>query len=189
MSSVPAQDPALKLAIAFVNTYDLLEDPPDRLSAARAAHITRFYGFVDLAESLAGLSNRDVDRLRTVRSGLYAIFAAPDPAATVAAVNAALDDAHVKPRVVLDDGGQVRLTAALESPGDDPAAALSALVVDALAHALTVGGPDRFGTCAGDPCRCVYIDRTRAGRQRFCCQLCNDRMAAAAYRSRRSTLS
>ncbi|MGW5667042.1 CGNR zinc finger domain-containing protein [Micromonospora sp. NPDC003776] len=35
-----------------------------------------------------------------------------------------------------------------------------------------------------DPCRAPYLDRTRAGRQRYCCELCNNRAAAAAYRSR-----
>jgi len=59
-------------------------------------------------------------------------------------------------------------------------------VADALAQAMAAGGPGRFGTCLADPCRCVYVDRTRSGRQRYCCELCNDRIAAAAYRSRRS---
>jgi predicted RNA-binding Zn ribbon-like protein len=70
------------------------------------------------------------------------------------------------------------------SPDNDPVRRLGALSADALARAMAVGGPGRFGTCAGHPCRCGYVDRTRAGRQRFCCQLCNDRMAAAAYRER-----
>ncbi|WP_406045483.1 CGNR zinc finger domain-containing protein [Micromonospora sp. NBC_00898] len=41
-----------------------------------------------------------------------------------------------------------------------------------------------FGVCAADGCRAPYLDRTRAGRQRYCCELCNNRAAAAAYRSR-----
>ncbi|MCI4065808.1 CGNR zinc finger domain-containing protein [Micromonospora sp. R77] len=32
--------------------------------------------------------------------------------------------------------------------------------------------------------RRLYLDRTRAGRQRYCCELCNNRAAAAAYRGR-----
>jgi predicted RNA-binding Zn ribbon-like protein len=61
---------------------------------------------------------------------------------------------------------------------------LGVAIADALAHTLEVGGLERLGACAGSPCHCVYIDRTRAGRQRYCCELCNDRMAAAAYRRR-----
>jgi len=60
------------------------------------------------------------------------------------------------------------------------------VLADALARALAEGGAERLRTCVGDPCRCVYVDRTRAGRQRYCCELCNDRMASAAYRRRRT---
>jgi predicted RNA-binding Zn ribbon-like protein len=55
---------------------------------------------------------------------------------------------------------------------------------DALARAIADGSGDRLRTCVGDPCRCVYVDRTKANRQRYCCELCNDRMASAAYRRR-----
>ncbi|HEY1486782.1 MAG TPA: ABATE domain-containing protein [Micromonosporaceae bacterium] len=187
MSSVPAADPALRLAIAFVNTYDLLEDPPDRLTGPVAARIAADAGYTDLADSLTDLSRFEVDRLRTVRSRLYLVFAALDPAAKIEALNRAIDEADLRPRVTIDGSGTIRLSAARTSTRRDPVDELAALTVDALAHAMLVGGPERFGTCAGDPCRCVYVDRTRAGRQRFCCQLCNDRMAAAAYRSRRAS--
>ncbi len=186
MGSVPVQDPALQLAIAFLNTYDLLEDPPDRLTAARAAHVARLHGFGDLADQLANLTDVGVDRLRATRNVLYEIFAAPDPDAKVAGLNAAIDRVGLQPRAVLAESGVVRLTATRDVPPDSAIEALTVLVTSALADAMTAGGPDRFSTCAGDPCRCVYVDRTRAGRQRFCCQLCNDRMAAAAYRSRRA---
>jgi predicted RNA-binding Zn ribbon-like protein len=82
--------------------------------------------------------------------------------------------------------GSLRLTAALAGSDPDPVTELAAVATDGLVQAMAVGGPGRFGTCAGEPCRCAYVDRTRAGRQRFCCQLCNDRVAAAAYRSRRA---
>jgi len=186
MSSVPALDPALNLAIAFLNTYDLLEDPPDRLTAARAAHVARHYGFTTLGDGLASLADTGVDRLRATRGGLYEIFAAAEPQAKLAALNVALDRAGLRPRAVLDASGRVRLTATRDVEPDSPIEALTVLTTAALADAMTAGGPDRFGTCAGNPCACVYVDRTRAGRQRFCCQLCNDRTAAAAYRSRRA---
>ena len=85
--------------------------------------------------------------------------------------------------ILLVPSWQARLAAV--APDGDAVRRLGALCADALARAMAVGGPGRFGTCAGHPCRCGYVDRTRAGRQRFCCQLCNDRTAAAAYRSRR----
>jgi predicted RNA-binding Zn ribbon-like protein len=186
MSAVPSTDPALALAIAFVNTYDLLESPPDRLTPTNAATIARRHGFAGLAEQLARAGDPTLDRLRTLRERLYQVFAAREPAAQVDALNEALDSASVRPRVGLDESGAVRLRAVRRDGGADPVGELAALVTDAMAYAMSVGGPGRFGTCAADPCRCVYVDRTRAGRQRFCCELCNDRMAAAAYRSRRA---
>jgi putative stress-induced transcription regulator/CGNR zinc finger protein len=186
MSSVPATGPALQLAIAFLNTYDLLEDPPDRLDARVAAGLARDGGFAELAASLAAMTRHDLDRLRSLRSRLYLVFAALDPDAKIAALNASMDEADLRPRIAIDETGHVRLAAARISTRHDPAGELAAVCVDALVQAMQVGGPDRFGTCAGDPCRCAYVDRTRAARQRFCCQLCNDRMAAAAYRSRRA---
>ena len=159
MSSVPPDDPALHLAVAFVNTYDLLEDPPDYLTAERAGRLADRFGQPDLA---APLRHADLDALRAVRDRLYGVFAADT-----------------------DDGKLAALDDVLAHVDADPVRRLGALCADALARAMAVGGPGRFGTCAGHPCRCGYVDRTRAGRQRFCCQLCNDRTAAAAYRQRR----
>jgi hypothetical protein len=66
--------------------------------------------------------------------------------------------------------------------GDDTVDRLGALCADARTRRwLSVV---RDGTCAGYPCRYGYVDRTRARRQRFCCDLCNDRTAAVPCRSR-----
>ena len=174
MSPVPPDEPALRLAVAFVNTYDLLEDPPDYLTPEIAGRIAARHGYQDLAAALPGA---DPLPLRAVRDGLYRVFAEEDK---TAALNAVLDRAGALARMVPPG----RLAAV--APDDDPVRGLAALCADALARALEVGGPERLGTCAGHPCRCGYVDRTRAGRQRFCCQLCNDRMASAAYRGRRT---
>jgi len=185
MASVPSADPALLLTIGLLNTYNLLDDEPDHLSASVAAGLAAESGMDALAMALSTLDRREVDRLRTVRSRLYVVFAAIEPEAKISALNAVIDEANLRPRVVGDADG-VRLVAARVSTRDDPVGDVQALAADALASAMMAGGPRRFGTCAGDPCRCVYVDRTRSGRQRFCSQLCNDRMAAAAYRSRRA---
>ena len=223
MSSVPVPHAALDLAIGLVNTYDLLEPEPDRLSIRILVALARRGGYDDLAERLAAAPEADalLDRVREIRGRFYRIFeagATGDAAATIAALNEALDAQPLRPAAVALPDGTVRLSARLtaarsggdpvarpgEAGGDpvarsggdpvarsggDPVAELAAIAVDALAQAMAVGGPGRFGTCAGNPCKCAYVDRTRAGRQRFCCQLCNDRMAAAAYRSRRAGAS
>jgi len=191
MSTVPARDADLKLAIAFVNTYDLLESPPDILTMERAVAIAGAYGRPGLGDRLAAIpparAGAALDRMRAARGQLYQIFAANEADAAVDALNVALDSQPVRPRIAGGPDGSLRLTAALATDDFDPVTELAAIATDALAQAMAVGGPGRFGTCAGDPCRCVYVDRTRAGRQRFCSQLCNDRMAAAAYRSRRAS--
>ena len=190
MSTVPARDADLKLAIAFVNTYDRLESPPDILTMERAVAIAGAYGRPGLADRLAAIpparAGAALDRMRAVRGQLYQIFVASEADAAVDALNVALDSQPVRPRIAAGPDGSLQLIAALATDDFDPVTELAAVATDALAQAMAVGGPGRFGTCAGDPCRCVYVDRTRAGRQRFCCQLCNDRMAAAAYRSRRA---
>ena len=56
----------------------------------------------------------------------------------------------------------------------------------ALAQRIATRGVESLGACHADPCRCVFVDRTRAGTRRYCCGWCNDRAAARAYRRRRS---
>jgi predicted RNA-binding Zn ribbon-like protein len=175
MSPVPPDYPALHLAVAFVNTYDLLNDPPDHLTPERAGRIADRYGQAALAEALPHAS---LTRLRALRDRLYRVFAASDDAAKVAALDEVLTHVDARARLLPD----ARLAAVV--PDGDPVRQLGALCASALAQAMAVGGPGRFGTCAGHPCRCGYVDRTRAGRQRYCCELCNDRAAAAAYRAR-----
>jgi predicted RNA-binding Zn ribbon-like protein len=175
MSPVPPDEPGLRLAIAFVNTYDLLADPPDRLTLDVAGKLADRHGRPDLA---SGLPDSDIGRLRELRALLYAVFAGESDAAKVAALNAVLERVDARARFLAEG----RL--AVMARDDDPVDRLGALCADALARAMAIGGPGRLGTCAGHPCRCGYVDRTRAGRQRFCCELCNDRAAAAAYRSR-----
>jgi predicted RNA-binding Zn ribbon-like protein len=175
MSQVPADEPALRLAVDFVNTYDLLEHPADRLTVDLTTQLLTEHGQPQLAAALADAS---LMKLKRVRSFLYAIFAGETASEKQAAVNHIFAYVGAIPRVV--DGP--RLVAATES--DDPVRQLGALCADALARALVTGGSDRIGTCAANPCKCGYVDRTRAGRQRYCSQLCNDRVAAANYRIR-----
>lgn len=180
MARVPADEAALRFAVDFCNTHDLLADPADRLTIDRARSLAQRHGLGALAD---GLRERDLAELIRVRTGLYAVFAAATPARKAAAVNALLDGESARARVVADPTGALRLVA---SGGSDPVSRLAVTLGDALARALVDGGAERLRTCAGDPCRCVYVDRTRAGRQRYCCELCNDRMASAAYRRRQA---
>ena len=66
-------------------------------------------------------------------------------------------------------------------------AALEARLPAAVAGFVAEHGTKRLGVCGSDPCRCVFVDRTRAGTRKYCCSYCNDRFAARAYRRRKKT--
>jgi len=179
MARVPPDDAALHLVVDFCNTHDLLAEPPDRLTVARARAIADRHG---RAELTARLREADLPALKAVRSRLYAVFAADTAADKAAELNALLERQGAAARLVDVGGEDFRMAA---TGGRDPVSRLAVVLADALARALAEGGAQRLRTCIGDPCRCVYVDRTRAGRQRYCCELCNDRMASAAYRRRK----
>ena len=181
MSKVPAADPVLGFVLDFCNTYDLLEDPPDRLSIPLVDRVASRNGLAGF-----GLGAADLEPVRDLRNQLYGVFAANSAAEQVEILNSLFSTYGAVPRLVLDSapvvGGGVRVAA---TGGDGAVAQLAVAAADALARAIADGSADRLRTCVGDPCRCVYVDRTKANRQRYCCELCNDRMASAAYRRRK----
>ncbi|MFC4020049.1 CGNR zinc finger domain-containing protein [Micromonospora sp. GCM10011542] len=178
MSPVPPLEPGLRLAVALLHSYWVLQEPADRLSVPAIRATARELGFHQIA---VGLRDEDLPHLRALRERLYAVFAAPTPADRVATLNTVLTGVSAGTVVEADADGGLRLAPA---PASVPIGAFAALVTGALARAVVNGGPDRLGVCAADPCRAPYLDRTRSARQRYCCELCNNRAAAAAYRSR-----
>jgi predicted RNA-binding Zn ribbon-like protein len=180
VSAIPPDDPGLRLCLALVNTYDLLANPIDRLTVDVAADLASRYAQPDLAVDLRAAGGRTLPDLVRLRGLLYEVFAAPTTEAKATAVDAVLARVAAVARMLPGP----RLGAV--SAGTDPVRRLAALCADALAQVITAGGADRLGTCVAHPCQCGFVDRTRPGRQRFCCQLCADRVAAAAYRARRT---
>jgi predicted RNA-binding Zn ribbon-like protein len=176
--SGPADD--LELAVLLVNSYDELADPPDRLTSLDwYAAVLRAVGHPEQANALGP---GDLGLLRALRGGLHAAFAAATPQAAALALNPLLLTTAAVPVLVSGPDGRARLSVA---PGVLGLPALAARLPTALAAHIARHGMTRLGSCAAHPCSCVYVDRTRAGRRRYCCDLCNDRAAAAAYRNRR----
>lgn len=178
-TATPASD--VELALLLVNTLDLLEDPPDRLvdlvwltgAFTRAGHD-------GLATELA---NRDLPRLRGLRDSLRQVFEAEDLQAAVAQLNPLLEKARAVPLLVVEpDDEHLTLQVGVGLHG---IAALEARLPAALAAYVAEHGTARLGVCASDPCRCVFVDRTRGNTRRYCCTYCNDRYAARAYRRRK----
>jgi len=167
----------LDLAVALVNTWDLLADPSDLLADDRAAdRFLRRHGYPDDAAALAG-----VGELRAVRDRLRAVFHTADRAAAAELLNRLLADSAAVPRL-LPAGDRWQLTAGPAEPG---ARRVAAVAATGLAGFVAERGFERLGTCAAAPCDCAYVDRSRAGTRRYCCTYCADRVAASAYRARR----
>jgi predicted RNA-binding Zn ribbon-like protein len=170
MKESPVTDD-LDLAVLLLNSVDLLEDPPDRM-----AHDLVWWrralernGHPELA---AAQRDDDLPMLQSLRATIRTIFECVDADEARAVLNVALLYAEAVVQVGPDG---------LTVSGDLRARLLFAVALHAAEH--DVG---RLGICASDPCRCAYVDRTRAGTRRYCCTLCNDRAAARAYRRRRS---
>jgi predicted RNA-binding Zn ribbon-like protein len=172
----PASD--LDLVVLLVNSLDLLEEPPDRLTVEWFAEVAADVGRADIVSTLAA---DDLAGLRRLRQALQSVFHAESTEAAAAVLNPMLRDAHAVPELVVG-ADRVDLQVA---PGERGLLALRARLPAALAAQVAGRGIGRLGTCASPPCECAFVDRTRAATRRFCCSICNDRAAARLYRQRR----
>lgn len=180
--SAPARPtPELDAVVGYVNTLDELDSPRDRLTSISVVHaVLARFGLETLG---VGLTSRHLGAARRLRDDVRSVFLAGDEAAAAEIVNGLLTKAKAQPIVAAHgDGWRITLRSPLRGVGP-----LTAAFAGALADVLASGSGDRLGVCAGHPCQCVYVDATRSARQRFCCELCNDRAASAAYRRRRSS--
>lgn len=180
-AEVDHTDRDLDLAVELVNTYWILGSPPDRLTDVAAyQRILAEAG----EDTLAGqLSPGDLAELRALRAQLKPVFAASTIEAAALTLDPLLRSAAVPARLATGDG-----TARWDwGAGEQGMAALRARLLTALADHLIRHGTARLGICQADPCDCVYVDRSRARTRRYCCDQCNNRAAAAAYRRRKRT--
>jgi predicted RNA-binding Zn ribbon-like protein len=166
----------VRLAVDLVNTWDLLEEDPELLRDA--ATLKRFLARRGYGEAL-GTSSRDVAQIRVLRDSLRAAFTAGSEAEAVRELNGVLARSAAKPQFQRVRGewrlrwvGRVENTVAAET-------AMSLL------EAIRDDGWERFGICAGAPCCCVFVDRSKNRSRRFCSELCADRVAQALHRERR----
>lgn len=168
------------MAVTLINSWDEFDREHEHL---RDADVLRRWlrgnGFPMAADAV---SDADVERARQLRSRLTRAFDATTQAEAVAALNAVVEEFGTPPR--LERAAESWTFRSWPDEGEGlgfiaPYAALGLLEV------IRDDGWARFGRCAGSPCRCVYIDRSRNRSRRFCCQLCADRVAQADYRRRR----
>jgi hypothetical protein len=178
-AAAPASD--VELALLLVNSLDLLEDPPDRLVDLRwLTHVFTRVGHGALADEL---TPRDLPRLRRLRDSLRSVFETYDDAEAAAVLNPLLEKGKAIALLDVSRGAAATLRVGLGRHG---VFALEARLPAALAGFVAEHGTRRLGVCGSDPCRCVFVDRTRAATRKYCCTYCNDRFAARAYRRRKS---
>jgi predicted RNA-binding Zn ribbon-like protein len=167
-------DDPVRLAVDLVNTWDTLEADPELLKDA--ATLRRFLvrrGFGEVRTT-----GRDLLEVRTLRAELRTAFATDSEDDAVWHLNRILSRSTAKPRLERGDGGwRIRWTGRVV----DTIASVTAI---SLLEAIRDDGWDRFGICAGAPCCCVFVDRSKNRSRRFCSGLCADRVAQSLHRAR-----
>lgn len=173
----------LELAVDLVNTWDVLHDPPEVLSGVDVLRrLLLWHGHEGAA---AAATDDDLVAARELRSRLRLAFEAKTEVQAVAALNRILADSDATPQLVqAHHGWRLR-----HGPPEDSPAFLRPATALALLEAIRTSGWDRFGLCAGAPCCCVFVDRSRTKSRRFCCHICADRAHQAAYRRRKAERS
>jgi predicted RNA-binding Zn ribbon-like protein len=166
----------VKVAVDLVNTWDLLEADPELLRDT--ATLKRFLTRRGFGEALRA-SNRDLVEVRRIRDDLRAAFTAANEDAAVRALNAILTASTAKPQFVRANGKWV-----VRWVGGRVFDVLAAQTAMSLLEAIRDDGWDRLGICAGAPCCCVFVDRSKNRSRRFCSDLCADRVAQSLHRAR-----
>ncbi|GAB3110832.1 CGNR zinc finger domain-containing protein [Janibacter alkaliphilus] len=122
--------------------------------------------------------------VRALRPRLHELWQEVPDAAFADVVNALLADADARPRLVTHDdlGWHIHAT-----PDDAPIARrMQVEAAMAMVDVLRAGERSRLRVCAADDCDRVLVDLSRNRSKRYCDHGCGNRVAAAAYRSRRS---
>ncbi len=170
--------------IDFLNTYDPMRPVQDLLADGEScrAFLTRFeldHSHVDWARTSADLVQVRT-RLRRAHIGLAT--------GTIGVDELARELNHLLRGV--DWRGTVRRHASsLElvfEPDDHPdyAKRVTAVVVSAFVETLARDGVERVRQCESPPCEALFMDQTKAGRQRYCGKRCANRANVAAHRRR-----
>jgi predicted RNA-binding Zn ribbon-like protein len=170
----------LAVAVDLVNTWDELHPEPDLIEGL--VDVRTWLEWHGLKTAAAQLGENDVDAVRALRARLDQVFDARREDEAAALLNELARDYSTPPQLEhSDDGWRVR-TWPEEHEGLPAVAAYAAA---GLQDAFRKLGWKRFGRCAGTPCRCAFVDRSRNRTRRYCCSLCADRVAQAQYRARR----
>jgi predicted RNA-binding Zn ribbon-like protein len=169
----------IAFAVRLINTWDELEPDPECLGDV--AFVRRFLDRHGLTDAGRVARDDDVEWLRDLRGRLTRAWDAVDEETAVAELNTILAGAQAQPWLSRRDG---RSEFRYDRPGLPIRQFGDALASRSLLEEIACGRWSRFGRCVAAPCRCVFVDRTRAAVRRYCCRLCADRAAHQAFRRR-----
>jgi predicted RNA-binding Zn ribbon-like protein len=165
------------IAVDVVNSWDPWEGDPERLPDVDI--IKRFLVRRGAPAHAERMRNQDLGAFRALRDELRHTFEAPDEEHAVEVLNGVLRTWPATPQLV-----RAASRWELDYRGAEPIAGLATELALALLGLIESGGWARFGRCAGSPCVCVFVDRSKSRSRRYCSQLCADRVNQAAYRRR-----
>jgi predicted RNA-binding Zn ribbon-like protein len=170
------------LAVELVNTIAVLRDPPDFLTDLD--HLRRFFRYVGAPAAADTATDRDLEAVRELRGRITEAMDCRDETTAASLLAGMAAELDVRPRLVGTESGgwQIR-----HGPDPDGPAFLGPSAVFGLMELLAGGRWDRIGRCAGAPCRCVYVDRSRNRSRRYCDDVCADRVNQARTRRRRAS--
>lgn len=165
---------ALAGASALVNTEvaETLQTPAD---------LDAFVAEWGWTGSRTGTS-AELAAVQGLRPRLRAVWDA-DESGVVGIVNGLLRESRALPQLVRHDAWPYHLHAtSAQQPLADRMAVEAAM---AFVDVVRTGELDRLRVCAADDCADVLVDLSKNRSRRFCQAGCGNRMAVAAYRSRK----
>ena len=164
---------ALQAAVALVNSAE----PPDTMTTDE--QLDAFFAGHDYS---GARHPGELESVRALRGPLRELLTG-DRDEAVRILNGILAERHAVPALVRHDGHDYHLHAiASDAPLADRIAVETAMAMLDLVRADELG---RLAICAEQTCDGIVLDLSRNRSRRFCSTACGNRVAVAAYRSRK----
>jgi len=181
----PAREPELFVEFANEARLSSAERPDPGRDVARLGAWLASRGLVGAVPSRPRLE-RELPAFRDLRALARSVAGRLDTGreptrAQVAAINRAMRDGlHYHALHLEPEGARFSMTPV----GDDLAQARAA-IAGSLAHYLAEHDANRLRVCASETCESLFVDRSPAGRRRWCdMRVCGNRAKVAAHRAR-----
>ncbi len=167
---------SLQAAVVLVNSGE----PPDTLTAVE--QLDEWYAAFSYTGRRDG-DSAELDALRALRPALRKLLTS-ERDRTAEMVNAMLARARAMPQLVRHEPFDWHLHAV--SPDAPLVTRVSVETAMAMIDVIRADETSRLGVCADGDCGGLVLDLSRNRSRRFCCTVCGNRHAVAAYRARRA---